>query len=232
MKKYSEGYVTGVLIGDGYFYEKENRIQLQVKDEYFAEKFREELSNYTEKDVKYSKYDYYEVRCWLGNDKILDIENKVLEEKITQFNTNFIKGVLEGLFDSEGSIIIHNNIPRISYGSTSKKEAELYISCLEHFDISYNKQYSGKVYEVNIGKRNQCKKFMSKITPSIKRKIKTYKNWKDSYTPSHNKWSQKEVEILKNNYAEKGSDIKELRNNNRTGDDIRTKANNIGLSKR
>lgn len=231
-KDYDNAYIIGTLIGDGYFYEKENRIQLTVKDKEFAEKFKDKLENYTKKQVAFKKYEYYDVRAWLGNDKILKEKEYILDNLGQKHSKEYIKGLIDGLFDSEGSIYIKNNFPVIKYGTTSEKEAELYKFLLNELGVKARLNYSNPVYYVSITNKKNCKKFMETFSPVIKRKTKNYYDWKKEYEASYNKWSEEEVEILIEEYPDKGSDIKKLRNNDRTRDDIRTKANTLGISKR
>ena len=231
MKNYTNGYILGVSIGDGYFYEEENRIQLTTKDKEFAEKFRKELEKFSSKEASLYEYNYYEVKCWLGSPYIKERERDLHNQNLEKKPKEYIKGIADGLFDSEGSIFIHNKLPVIKYGTTSEKEAELYKKCIELLNIETNTNFSEPLYYVSITNKKNYKKFIEKLNPIIERKTKKYYEWRDNYSSTYNKWSDKEIDILKEKYPSQGSDIKKLRNNDRTGDDIRTKANNLGITK-
>lgn len=104
-----KSYIYGVMISDGsvFSYPERNKygVKLVVKDLDFALKFREELQHYLGEEVNLGKHKHSKEKQYFKviTQKKANYEKvkELMDKDISEFET---KSLLEGIFDSEGSV--------------------------------------------------------------------------------------------------------------------------------
>lgn len=234
------GYIIGVILGDGSLCRFKDRgyericLSLAVKDYEFLLAFRKAIKEVFSKELKiynsYIKYKgekrrYFKVCCY---DKLICL---FLEKYIIDFswvkntNINVKRGMLKGLFDSEGSIYKY----KIIFYNQDEKIIKLFKYLCSEFQINTGKWVTHTY--ISIGK--DCKKFYNEIGFTIKRKklhfennLRELKNRK-----KYRHWLPEEISFLKKKY--KDTQFSELQSKLAFSKKrIRIKANKLKLYKR
>jgi transposase-like protein len=188
------GYIIGCLLGDAYIAPKFG-IGLSVKDKDFAEYFARQLEEWSDFTpaiyfVKYKKYgkEFYAWRaqffglnyCNFFKEKLGLIKNngKWIPTKldwIYSMPEEFKRGVVKGLWDSEG-FIIHSHNKGIGLAMKNKEVVELFSRLCNQLGINTCKVTSNKkAYYAKILKDRM--KFIDKIGITIQRKVGAIKSW-------------------------------------------------------
>jgi transposase-like protein len=192
------GYIIGCLLGDGYITSGTSSkfiIGLSVKDRDFAEYFAKQLEKWSgfSPSIHFIKYKKYgkEFYAWKVNFFGLNYYN-FFKEKLGLIKNNgkwvptklnwiysmpeeFKRGVVKGLWDSEGFIIrfYHKGI---GLSMKNKEVVELFSKLCNQLGINTCKVTSNKkVYYAKILKDRM--KFIDKIGITIQRKFDMIKSW-------------------------------------------------------
>ncbi|MEM3406147.1 MAG: LAGLIDADG family homing endonuclease [Nitrososphaerota archaeon] len=107
-------YIIGVISGDGcrYFYKRNYRLQLAVKDYEFAEKFGECLAKVLGRKRPYKPFWSKKLKQWIAQGYsflLYKFLNKPLEElkPYIEHSKDTVSAFLKALFDAEGSIYVN-----------------------------------------------------------------------------------------------------------------------------
>ncbi len=191
-------YVIGVLLGDGHVRKKRNYlyiIELETKDEDFAEEFSRAIAKVLNKKLKKPKIKHRKTRsnlyriCYYSKAFYTWYKNQTLKtlKEYIEYNKECVKMFLRGIYDSEGS---NCGCARISLYN-SDLELLKYVQYLlrKYFNIEATKVHlavkagtkstkkNGEViitkkncYEIAIYKKLHIQKFLREIGFSIARK--------------------------------------------------------------
>lgn len=209
-------FVLGSILGDGCITITKRDIRnmgqlcLITKDKDYAMNFKESLEKWSQSKCKIIFYrDVWQV--WSYSLVIARCLKDFDSSNLLNLDDNIKSSFLRGIFDAEGSVDISSK--KIVFANSSISIIKLVQCLLKNIDIESNihrrergirfiegrKLPPSICYIVQINRRKNLNLFYNKVGFSIKRKQEKLKELLVSYKRNIQKWSESEINFLKEN---------------------------------